>query len=428
MTYHSEAISVNKGKYSYISSITIIGILFFIFGFVTWLNGTLIPFLKISCELSNFQAYLVTFAFYISYFIMALPSSLLLRKTGFKKGIGWGLSVMALGTLIFIPAALSRNYLIFLIGLFIQGAGLALLQTASNPYITLLGSYESAAKRISIMGICNKFAGVLSPLILGAVVLKGASKIESEIAIATGQELEKLLNNLSQRVIMPYTIMAITLIGLTLLVRFAHLPEISKKYTVEDKTKSESNNKTSLWHFPHLIYGFIALFLYVGVEVLAGDSIALYGQSQGIALDIARKFTSVTLAGMVIGYIAGIFTIPRFLKQDQALLLSAVLGIIFTIAALFTNGLVSVLFIGLLGLANALIWPAIWPLSIAELGSFTESGSALLVMGIAGGATIPLIYGKLVDGIGNAKLAYIMIIPIYLYILFYAVKGHKIRR
>ena len=427
MSNHSPSISTDNGRYSYIRSIIIIGILFFIFGFVTWLNGTLIPFLKLACELNNFQAYLVTFAFYISYFVMAPPSAFLLRKTGFKKGIGWGLGIMAFGTLIFIPAALSRNYLIFLIGLFTQGAGLALLQTASNPYITLLGPHDSAAKRISIMGICNKFAGVLSPLILGAVVLKGASKIENDIAKAIGPAREQLLDNLSQRVILPYIIMTITLIGLALLIRLAHLPEINTNDIAEDKTTSDNTRKKSLWQFPQLLYGFIALFLYVGVEVLAGDSIALYGQAQGISLDIARKFTSVTLTGMVIGYIAGIFTIPKYLKQERALAISAILGLLFTISALLTNGFVSVLFIGLLGLANALIWPAIWPLSIADLGRFTESGSALLIMGIAGGATIPLVYGKLVDGIGDAKMAYIIIIPIYLYILFYAVRGHRIR-
>lgn len=166
--------SITPNKNSYVLSISIIGALFFIFGFVTWLNATLIPYLKIACELStDAEAYLVTSAFYISYFVMALPSSWVLKKIGFKNGMSLGLFVMAIGSLVFIPAAMSRTYGMFLTGLFIQGTGLSILQTAANPYVTILGPIESAAKRISIMGIANKVAGILSPLILGVIVLKG---------------------------------------------------------------------------------------------------------------------------------------------------------------------------------------------------------------------------------------------------------------
>src|SRR3954465_5458479 len=161
-------------------AIFIIGALFFIFGFVTWLNGTLIPFLKLACDLkSDSQALLVTFAFYMAYFFLAIPSSFILNRTGFKNGMSLGLAVMAVGALLFVPAASTRSFALFLAGLFVQGMGLALLQTASNPYISVIGPLESAASRISIMGICNKIAGALSPLILGAIVLKGASDTEA---------------------------------------------------------------------------------------------------------------------------------------------------------------------------------------------------------------------------------------------------------
>lgn len=297
--------------------IIIIGILFFIFGFVTWLNGTLIPFLKISCELSNFQAYLVTTAFYISYLVMALPSSLVLNKTGFKNGITWGLIVMAIGSIIFIPAALLRSFPVFLTGLFIQGSGLALLQTASNPYVVLLGPAESAAKRISIMGICNKVAGVLSPLILGAIVLKDPNELNIQLNLLEGLQRSEILDALAKRVILPYIIMAMILLLLSFFVKHAHLPNVD----IDNKNEPYSSSgtiKTSIFQFPHAILGFIAIFLYVGVEVMAGDTIVLYGQSQGIALSIARKFTSYTLTAMVIGYVLGIFAIPKYVKQNQA--------------------------------------------------------------------------------------------------------------
>ncbi|HQH18011.1 MAG TPA: MFS transporter, partial [Bacteroidales bacterium] len=321
--------SLNNQKNNFIS-IFIIGALFFIFGFVTWLNGTLIPFLKISCELNNTQAYFVTFAFYISYFVMALPSSWVLNKTGFKNGMALGLIIMAVGTLFFIPAANTRTFGLFLTGLFIQGTGLSVLQTASNPYIAILGPFESAAKRISIMGICNKVAGVISPLILGAIVLKNADSIKEKLAVLTDiSEKEILLNEMAAKVIFPYILMAIVLILLAIFVRFSPLPNIDTDK--EDKKDNESGyHHKSIFEFPYLFLGFIAIFLYVGAEVIAGDSIILYGQYQGIELAKAKAFTSYTLFFMVIGYILGIITIPKFIKQENALGISAILGLLFS--------------------------------------------------------------------------------------------------
>ena len=406
--------------------IIILGTLFFIFGFVTWLNGSLIPYLKIACELNTFQSLLVAFAFYISYFVMALPSSALLQKTGFKKGMMLGLLVMACGALVFIPAAQSRTYYLFLAGLFIIGTGLSILQTASNPYITIVGSIESAAKRISIMGICNKVAGVLAPIILGSIILSNADNLVKELQTADQLQKTAMLNELASRVILPYSLMAAALVGLAFMIGFSPLPEIETE-PLDQSEEMALGVKTNILQFPNLVLGVIALFLYVGVEVLAGDTIGTYGQSQGIALSEAKYFTAYTLTAMVIGYIIGILTIPKIISQSKALAVSAVVGIVFTILAVNTSGYVSVLFIALLGLANALMWPAIWPLAIHGLGKYTKTGSALLIMAIAGGALLPLIYGRLadLDFIGHRN-AYWMMAPCYLFILFYAVKGHTI--
>lgn len=412
---------------SSLTSIIILGVLFFIFGFVTWLNGTLIPYLKIACELNNFQSLLVAFAFYISYFVMALPASWVLEKTGFKKGMMVGLLVMAVGALLFIPAAQTRTYYLFLTGLFVIGTGLSVLQTASNPYITIVGPIESAAKRISIMGICNKVAGVLAPIILGAVILSDADTLVQQLQILNEAEKNLKLNELASRVIMPYSLMAFALVGLAVMVRFSALPEIEAEQK-DQRPLAASENKTSIVQFPHLILGVIALFLYVGVEVIAGDTIGTFGQSQGIPLSEAKNFTSFTLSAMVIGYIIGIIAIPKYLSQPTALAGSAVVGILFSIIAINTSGYTSVLFIALLGLANALVWPAIWPLAIDGLGKFTKTGSALLIMAIAGGALLPLVYGSLADiaSIGQQK-AYYLMVPCYVFMLFYALKGHKMK-
>ena len=204
------------------NAILIIGALFFIFGFVTWMNSVLIPYLKLACELNNFESYLVAFAFYISYLVMAIPSAWLLKKTGFKKGMSFGLGIMAIGALIFIPAALSRTYVLFLLGLFVQGTGLAVLQTASNPYITILGPPESAAKRISIMGICNKVAGAIAPIVLGAIALKDVDGLKARLITMPSAEKITELNQLAHRVITPYIVIVVILIILSILVSFFH--------------------------------------------------------------------------------------------------------------------------------------------------------------------------------------------------------------
>lgn len=425
--------SVNvQEKKSGLNPIIIIGALFFIFGFVTWLNSVLIPYLKIACQLNNIESFLVASAFYIAYLLMAKPSAWLLKIFGFKNGMAAGLVFIALGALIFIPAALTRTYSIFLIGLFVQGSGLAVLQSASNPYITILGPPESAAKRISIMGIFNKFAGVLAPIALGAVVLKDIDAFSAKLL--TLNEADKIvqLNELASRVILPYSIIVVVLLILAVLIYFSGLPEIDTDH--EDETVAAANSgKTSITQFPHLILGVVALFVYVGAEVIAGDSIIGYGGAHNIPLSTAKYFASGTLICMVLGYIAGIAFIPKYISQQKALVISAVLGVLLTLLALFTPKYVSIACIALLGLANSLMWPAIWPLALSGLGRFTKIGSSLLVMGIAGAAVFPPIYGLLIDklkvahGVADAsQMAYWMLVPIYVFIFYYATKGYKV--
>ena len=413
---------------SVLSPVAIIGALFFIFGFVTWMNGTLIPFLRLACNLkTDAEAFFVTFAFYMAYFFLAIPSSYILKITGMKNGMSWGLVVMAAGALVFVPAAHSRSFGLFLIGLFVQGMGLALLQTASNPYISIIGPIESAAKRISIMGICNKGAGILSPIILSTIILKNANELQDKINAASDiSTKENLLNELSARIIYPYIIIAVVLFILAVMIRKSSLPDIdASKANAEAGGKSIAANKTSVLQFPHLLLGVLCIFVYVGVEVMAGDAIGIYGKSFGIPLDEYKYFTSFTLGCMLVGYLIGIFTIPKYISQEKALRISAIVGILFSIGAFATRGYVSVGFVAALGLANALMWPAIFPLAINRLGRFTERGSALLIMGIAGGAVIPLLFGYLKSTIDFQLVFLVLMLPCYLYILYYATSGYK---
>lgn len=418
-----------SGKQGSSGAIVIIGALFFIFGFVTWLNGTLIPFLKLACNLkTDAQAFFVTFAFYMAYFFLAIPSSWILQKTGLKNGMALGLLVMAVGAVVFIPAAHARSFALFLTGLFVQGIGLSLLQTASNPYISIVGPIESAAQRISIMGICNKAAGILSPIILSSILLKDASALELKINAATDAATRNtLLNELAGRVIMPYGVMAVVLVLLAIWASKSSLPNIdASEANAQPVHKANAADKTNVLQFPHLILGVICLFLYVGVEVMAGDAIGTYGKSFGLPLDQTKYFTSFTLIAMLVGYVIGIITIPKVISQEKGLKISAIAGIIFALGALLTKGYISVGFVAALGLANALMWPAIFPMAIRGLGKFTEMGSALLVMAIAGGATLPLAFGYLKELYNFQWVFFLLMTPCYLYILYYATIGYRV--
>lgn len=418
-----------------IVSIGIIGILFFIFGFVSWVNAILIPYFKIACELTHFKAYLVTFAFYISYFVMSVPASYLLKRTGFKKGMMMGFWIMALGAFIFVPAALTRTYEIFLIGLFTIGAGLSILQTAANPYITVLGPKESAAQRISIMGIFNKGAGILAPLLFAAVILKATdTDLFASLSTMGLAEKAKALDELIRRVILPYICVGSVLVVLGFLVRYSPLPEIDTEHESEELAISNKSKK-SILAFPHLILGAIGIFLHVGTQVIAIDTIIGYANSMQIPLMEAKSFPAYTLAATICGYIFGIIAIPKFVSQVNALRFCTLLGTILTLLIIFTKGEVhflghttdiSIWFVVLLGLANSLVWAGIWPLALDELGKFTKVGASVMIMGLCGNAILPLIYGYLADHF-NVRNAYWVLFPCYLYLVFYAVYGHRIR-
>jgi len=419
--------------------IIIIASLFFIFGFVTWINGALIPFMKTINELTESQSYLVASASYISFVIMALPASYILKKIGFRKGMSLGLIIMAIGALVFIPAAEARTYWVFLTGIFIQGIGMTLLQTAANPYITILGPIESGAKRIAIMGIANKTAGALGSLIFGALLLSGIDQVKEKLSSASVEEKGVLLDTMADSVFVPYLVMAIVLIILGLLIRKAPLPHVEA--SEPEEVKEGATAKTSILQFPHLWLGVLTLFVYVGAEVIAGDTIIAYGISLGFPSADAKFFTTLTLFAMVFTYAIGVILIPKYLKQGTALKISATLGIIFSICILLTTGFTSVLFVAALGVANALVGPAVWPLTLEGLGEFTKTASALLIMAISGGAIIPPLYGRMVDankhelitkGLNEVDAlatastsSYWILIPCYALILFFAIWGHK---
>lgn len=417
----------SSGSKNYLVPVILMGVLYFALGFITWVNSTLIPYLQTACELTPGQAILVTFASYIAYAVMAFPSSWVLKITGFKKGMMVGLLVMAAGALVFIPAAHTRTFGIFLTGLFVMGIGMALLQTAINPYVTILGPINSAARRISIMGICNKSAGALAPLIMGTLLLSGMGAYAPEkLGKLAPAAKNVLLDQLAGRIIGPYIVIAIAFVVVAVAIYFSSLPDI--KNEAETNPTHADKDRQSIFSYPYLWLGFVTIFLYVGVEVMAGDSIQLYGHTGlNIPLDITKHFTSYTMIGMLVGYLTGVFLIPRIISQSTALKVAAILGIVLSIGVIYLPGIYSVWCLALLGFANAPMWPAIWPLSIDGLGKYLKTGSALLIIGIAGGALLPKLWTLLGShaGIGMQK-AFWLLVPCYVFILFFATVGNRI--
>lgn len=418
------------------TSIAIIAVVFFVIGFISWINSILIPYFKLACELTTFESYFVTFAFYISYLIISVPASFLLKKTGFKKGMAIGFGIMAVGAFIFIPAAATRMYGLFLTGLFALGVGLSVLQTAANPYVTILGPIERAAQRISILGVCNKGAGILAPLIFAAVILRTTdSELFRQIPLMATAQRELVLDELIRRVMLPYCVVSIVLLLLGLLILKSPLPEINTEQEDPELLKANAAKK-SILDFPWLILGAVAIFLHVGTQVISIDTIIGYATSMHIPLLEAKVFPSYTLFATICGYVLGVVLIPKFISQKNAFRICTILGLTFSLLIVFIKGKVlflghdadvSIWFVVLLGFANSLIWAGIWPLAINGLGRFTKLGASIMIMGLCGNGLVPLVYGHFADSYG-IKEAYWILVPCYLYLIFYAFYGHRIKR
>ena len=418
-----------------VRSLLILAAMFFIFGFVSWVNSILIPYFRIACELTHFQSYFVTFAFYIAYFVMAIPAGKLLQKAGFKKGIMVGFLFMALGMYLFVPAALLRTFPLFLTGLFLIGTGLAILQTAANPYVTIIGPLESAARRISIVGICNKLAGILAPLVFAAVILKASDSgtfalIES--GALEGEAKARVLDELIRRVIWPYTILGTGLLAFGIWIRYSFLPEIDPEQ--ENAVPEGASDRKSVFSYPYLVLGALAIFFHVGSQVIAIDTLIQYAGTMGIDMLEAKVFPSYTPTCTMLGYLAGILLIPRFLSQKHALIGCTILGMALSLGAVLADVPVrflghevnaSLLFLNALGFPNALIYAGIWPLAIRNLGRHTKMGSSLLIMGLCGNAVMPQLYGFIADH-ASLRAGYWILIPCFAYLIWYAVHGHRI--
>lgn len=431
-------------KNSVVIPLIIIGFLFLIIGSVSWVNAILIPYFKIGFQLNDVQSYFVALAFYISYFFISIPAAYLLKKIGFKKGLMTALFIMSAGAFVFVPAAMSMKYSVFLIGLFLIGIGLSILQTAINPYVTILGPRERAAQRISMMGMCNKFAGIIAPLVFAVVILRPTdSALFKELPNMATAAKDAALHELIQRVIVPYIFVGSALFIFGLIVRFSSLPEIDTE-TESKEVQLANAGKTSILQFPQLVLGAIAIFLHVCTQIISIDTIINYAGSMGMDLLEAKSLPSVTLFATMIGYAIGIIGIPKLFSQRTALRFCAVLGAIISLLVVFAYGSktidltifgftlfrhtadLSIWFLAALGFANSLIWAGVWPLALDGLGRFTKVGSSVIIMGLVANALAPVTYGIIAEHVGRRN-AYWILFPCFLYLIFYSFYGYKLR-
>ena len=426
-------------KRRYATSLAIMGALFFIFGMVSWVNSVLIPYFKVTCELSLSQAFLVGFAFYIAYFIMAIPSTMMLKKIGYKRGIFYGLLTMAVGALLFVPAAYSRAYPLFLTGLFLLGIGLAVLQSAGNPYVTIIGPIESAAKRMSIMGVCNKMAGIIAPLLLGMVIIKSTDsqlflQLQSGAEVIDGVNRTQILDELIRRVILPYSILAVALVGFAFYVKNSILPDIDTSKGITSAKEKPVEQRKYLIQYPWLVLGVIGMVCHLGSQILCINTLSTSAQALGTEIAQAKNLPPMILFTTTIGFGLGVVLIPKMLTQLNSLKIAATVNLIASVAVVFVSGRTTILGVDahnalwiliLMGIPNAFLYSAIWPLTIHDLGKFTGLGSALLVMALCSSGFFPLLYAEAVK-VGSVQSAYWISIPCFLFLVFFSFFGYKI--
>jgi len=398
------------GSENYIVPMVLMVSLFFSIGFITALNDILVPHFKDIFHLSNVRALLVQSCFFGAYFVMSIPSGLIVSRIGYKPGIIAALCTMACGLFIFVPASIVISYPVFLFGLFVVGSGLALLQVAINPYVGALGKPETAATRISICGFFNSFATNRAPKIGAALIFVAAG--------ATAAELARSVRT-------PYIVLGCLTLLLALVTAFVPLPNVLEIEPVAEAGAVDGH----AWSFRHLRLGSFAIFAYVGAEVAIGSiMINFLGQPSmgGFSHVAAAAYVSYYWGAAMVGRLIGSFALP-YIRTERALAAVSIAAAVFVSATIFGHGAVALWATVSCGLFNSVMWPCIFPLSVKGLGRFTSQGSGILVMMVVGGAVIPEIQGLLADKFGYQH-SFAIVLLCYAYLVYFALRGHRIRQ
>lgn len=398
----------------------IIGILYFVIGFGVGISGFLTPFLKDALHLTVTQSYLVPVAVFSAFIVFGVPAGWVVSKAGYKNSIVLSLLIIGLGMILFVPSAGMKSFVTFLLALFIVGIGKTLLQASVNPYVTVVGPAEGTVMRMCLMGILNKLAWWLCPVFLG--IFLDLNHVE--------------LNQMS----IPFYLVTGILVLLGVFTYFSPLPEVKapgENENVPDDQGGTAAEKQGIFRIPHLYLGVVALFFYIGVEVLPMASVIDFAKVVfGEGATSLEGFSKYVPIGMFIGYVFGVFMVPKVITHTRALGIFSVIGIISSLCVILLPGRIAIYCLAAIGFSNSIMWGAIWQLALAGLGNYTKKGASFLVMSLVGAAVFPFVFGYLIDVIkttetpvaGDYQNAYWIFIPAYLFILYYGTFGYKIMK
>lgn len=394
--------------------------LFFLWGIANNLNGILIPHLRKALQLSNMQSTLVDTAVYLAYFLAAIPAGLILSKWGYKKGIIAGLLLFSLGAFLFIPAANTREYSIFLTALFIIGCGLTILETAANPYATKLGDAESATTRLNLAQAFNGLAVFVAPIIGTMFILSGKSYSPDELALMSEADKLAYFTSEASSVKMPYTILALFLVAIAILFLVNKFPEFK-----EEESHQQGSFINAL-RYKHLNWAVITQLFYVGAQVcVTSFFIRMAMQGGGVDEKTAGYYLSIYGILFMVGRFTGTIFM-RFIKPPTLLAIYAVACILLSLTAIYADGTNVVFALGGLGFFMSIMFPTIFSLGIINLKENTKSASSLIVMSIIGGAIFPVFMGRIIDKFNdNIQIGYWVPLVCYVIVLYFAIEGHK---
>jgi len=415
------SVSTPGNGQSYGAPLATVTTLFFMWGFLTCLNDILVPHLKSIFDLNYAQVMLIQFAFFGAYFIFSIPSSKIVDAMGYQRSMVAGLLTMGLGAFLFVPAASAPSFPLFLCALIVLAAGITCLQVAANPYVTVLGNPETASSRLNLTQAFNSLGTFLAPFFGSLLILSAAPKTIAEIRALAPDALQAYRLHEAATVKTPYVGLGIALVVLAVAIGSFKLPKIEH---AQHKVGEKVND--SIWKHPNLIFGSIAIFVYVGAEVSIGSFLVNYFSQPeigGLTEKVAASFVAFYWGGAMVGRFIGSALLQK-VKTGSLLGLCAVCASALVAVSMLTNGHVAMYSIILVGFFNSIMFPSIFTLGVAELGPLTGDGSGIMIMAIVGGAIIPVAQGWIADRIGIHHAFFLPVIC-YLYILFFALSGSK---
>ncbi|TDE44809.1 L-fucose:H+ symporter permease [Flavobacterium rhamnosiphilum] len=425
MALTSDSVLQNKAfsneKKSWILPFILVTSLFFFWGFVHNLDPILIPHLRKAFNLSDLQSSLIDSSVFIAYFVMALPAGYIMRKYGYKSGIMIGLVLFGIGSILFVPAANSLQYIYFLGALFIIACGLTFLETAANPYVTILGPAETATKRLNFSQSFNGLAAFIAPTVVGPMILSGKNLTEAEMASMSSTELSTYLASEAASVKMPYLILGLIILAVAVVFYFTNMPDVKD----EDKEGTEGASFSGALKSMKLRWGILAQFFYVGAQVCVGSFfIKMATTTAGLEEDTAAKYLGFFGLAFMLGRFAGTF-LMQYIQPRKLLIAYATINILLSLLAITGTGMVVVYTLIAIAFFMSIMFPTIFSMGIDGLGHNTKIGSSLIVMSIVGGALLPPVLGLISDITGNIQYGYTVPLVCFAVILLFAFNGHK---